>query len=242
MQFQLPETTAVRCTNANPRTELHGKDDDGKEKRVRAIDLTFEYTTENTVLDEIAPGLRAHFYRNMAADAAQETLPDIVIPLPNIRFSQLKTEDIKWDQPKSRGYRWIWDWGREERHVDFTDCAMGGLSLTLHEGGSVDVKFTVSYNGEELNDNEVYGELSGLATMGDVHIQLFAPAELLPVKKGWRSGVADAPVTQDGGGELFEEPLHPEGLTPEDALAATTEADNATAPKRRGRRAALAAV
>jgi hypothetical protein len=132
--FQLTETTPVRCTNANPRTELHGKDEDGRDNRVRAMDLTFEYTTENTVLDQIAPGLRQHFFRNKAADASQESLPDVVIPLPNIRFPQLKTDDIKWDQPKSRGYRWVWDWGREERHVDFTDCAMGSLALTLHEG------------------------------------------------------------------------------------------------------------
>lgn len=228
--FQLPEVTPVRCTNANPRTELHGKDEDGKEKRVRAMDLTFEYSTENTVLDEIAPGLRGHFYRNKAADAAQEPLPDVVIPLPNIRYPQLKTDEVKWEQPKSRGYRWIWDWGREERHVDFTDAAMGSMFVTLREGGTVDVKFTVSYNGDELNDNEVYGELCGLATMSDVHIQLFAPAELIPVAKGWRSGKADTPQLKDGGGELLDTDPNgeleeqPEG-TPEGALAGAIAAD-----------------
>lgn len=204
MAFQLPDVTECICTNANPRTEIHGKDENGKERRVRAIDLTFQFTTENTVLNAIAPGLREHFYRNKAADAAQETLPDVVIPLPNIRFPQLKTDDIRWEQPKSRGYRWIWDWGREAQHVDFSDVAVGGLALTLHEGGTTDVKFSVSYNGADLEDNTLYGELCGLAAMGKVHIQLLAPAELVPAKKGWRSGKADEPEKTDGGAPLLD--------------------------------------
>jgi hypothetical protein len=243
--FQLPETTAVRCVNANPRTEMHGKDENGNEKRVRAIDLTFQYTTENTVLDDIEPGLRAHFYRNKAADASQESLPNVVIPLPNIRFPQLKTEDVRWEQPKARGFRWTWDWGREAQHVDLTDVAMGGLTITLHEGGTTDVKFSISYNGDELENNTLYGELCGLATMGEVHIQLFAPPELVPVKKGWRSGHPDAPPPTDNGAPLLEgkgpgdDDLDDDDTggqleegTPEAALAASE-------PKgRRGRRAA----
>lgn len=222
MHFQLPELTAVRCTNANPRTELHGKDENGDDNRVRGIDLAFVLTTENTVLDEIAPGLRAHFFRNKAADASQGSLPDVVIPLPNIRFPELGTEDIKWKAPKSRGYRWIWDWGREEQHVDLSDVAMGGISLTLHEGGTTDVKFSISYNGDELADNTLYGELCGLAAMGELHIQLFAPAEPVPVKKGWRSGKADEPQTTDGGAPLLEEAdgdgegAGPDGPLPDD--------------------------
>lgn len=239
--FQLPETTALKCTNANPRVEFHG------EEQHRAIDLTFEAKGENTLLDAIAPGLRSHHYCNRALDAKQEPLPDVVVPLPNLRFAQLPTS-IRWDQPKARGYRWIWDWGREAQHVDFSDAALGSISYTLHEGGSVDVKFTVSYNGDELADNALFGELCGLAAMGDVHIQIFAPPELVPVKKGWRSGKADAPAQTDGGGELFDEhpgdeeaEEHPEG-SPEAALAAT-ETEYPTPPAaRRGRKAAAAAA
>lgn len=223
--FQLPEVTAVRCTNANPRVEFHG------DEQHRAVDLTFEVKGENILLDAIAPGLRAHHYCNRALDAKQEPLPDVIVPLPNLRFTQLPTS-IRWDHPKSRGFRWIWDWGREAQHVDFTDAALGSLSYTLHEGGSVEVKFTVSYNGDELADNALFGELCGLAAMGEVHIQLLAPPELVPVKKGWRSGKADTPAATDGGAPLLETGPgdddadeddtgdHPEG-TPESALAAT---------------------
>ncbi len=196
--FQLTETTACRCSNANPRVEFHG------EEQHRAIDLTFEVKGENTLLDAIAPGLRAHHYCNRALDANQQPLPDVAVPLPNLRFAQLPTS-VRWDQPKARGYRWIWDWGREAQHVDLSDAAFGNVSYTLHEGGSVEVKFTVSYNGDELENNALYGELCGLAAMGEVHIQLFAPPELVPVKKGWRSGVADMPQATDNGAPLLDE-------------------------------------
>lgn len=254
MPFELQELTQVTCVNANPRTEIHGKD------LVRAIDLRFRVTSENTLLDTIAPGLRRHLFTNKAADAAQQPLPDIAMTLPNIRFPQLKTDDIKWDQPKVRGYRFIWDWGREAQHVDLTDTAMGNIALSLHEGGSLDTDFTISYNGPELEDNTLFGELCGLAAMGDLHIQLLAPAALLPVKKGWRSGKEDTPPATDGGGTLLdgERPgdeghehdgdesgtEHPEG-SPEAALAAA-EAEAAgqypTPPAtRRGRKAAAVA-
>lgn len=254
--FQLPDVTACTCTNANPRTEHHG------DELHRAIDLTFTVTGENTLLDAIAPGLRAHHFRNAAADASQESLPDVAVPLPNLRFAQLPTDNIRWNLVKARGYRWIWDWGREAQHVDFSDAALASLSYTLHEGGSVDVKFTVSYNGDELGDNTLFGELCGLSAMGEVHIQLLAPATLLPVKKGWRSGKPDTPQT-DGGGELFdqehageeEHEEHPEGDgfaegSPEAALLDSVqpepepEPDPFQAPPkaRRGRKAAAGAA
>jgi hypothetical protein len=237
--FEVPEATAMRCTNANPRREFHGEDPH------RAIDLTFALTGENTLLDVIAPGLRSHHYCNRAAEAAQASVPDVAIPLPNLRFPQLPTE-IRWNQPKARGYRWIWDWGREQQHVDLSDAVLASLAYTLQEGGSVDVKFTVSYNGDELADNTLYGELCGMASMGDVHVQLLAPPDLVPVKKGWRSGKVDAPLASDGGGELFSEgpdegngesEEHPEG-TPEAALAGAVAADKEAEAQAQARHAA----
>lgn len=219
--FQLTETTACKCVNANPRREFHG------EESHRAIDLTFEFDASTDALDLIAPGLCAHHYCNRAADAGQGDFADGDKHLPNLRFPQLPTE-VRWNQVKSKGYRWIWDWGREAEHVDLEDAALAAVSYSLREGG-VTVKFTVSYNGEQLEDNATYGELCGLPSTGDkVHIQLHAPAELVPVKKGWRSGKADVQQPTDGGGELFVKPdddtdddvVHPEG-TPEAALAGT---------------------
>lgn len=224
MPFELPELTQVVITNANPRRELHG------EEKVRAIDLTFSITGENTLLDLIEPGLREHHYCNKALKAGQETLPEVVIPLPNLRFPKLPLT-YRWGgtSDKVRGYRFIWDWGLEGEHVDFTDAVLANLNYEIQEGGSVILKGTVQYNGDELQDNALYGELSGLASEGPVFIKLIAPAELLPAKKGYRAGKPDTPAPSGdddgqqelGDGENDQEPGDLDLDTPEGALAAT---------------------
>jgi hypothetical protein len=186
LQFDKPQQAI--CTNANPRREFHGKD------MVRAIDLQFEVSGDNTLLDLIQQGLREHHFHSKALDARQETVEGIEVPLPDLRFPKLPSE-YRYDAGNStgsRGYRWVWDWGTQDAHVDFTDAVLKGIHYEIQQGGSVKVKFTVTYNGDELADNDLYGELCALPTMGEVYIQLFAPPELLAVKKGYRAGKPDA--------------------------------------------------
>jgi len=200
MPFQLSEVTKITVTNANPRRELHD------EERVRAIDIAFSITGENTLLDQIEPGLREHHFCNKALKDGQETLPDVAIPLPNLRFPFLPTAYAYRKGEKWRGYRFIWDWGTEGAHVDFTDVVLANLHYEIAEGGSVVVMGTIQYNGDELQDNDLYGELAGLASEGDIFIQLLAPAELLPVKKGYRAGKPDTPPVQEpdpDAGDIF---------------------------------------
>lgn len=202
--FQLETETEAVCTNANPRREFHGKE------LVRAIDLTFEITGENTLLDVIEQGLRRHHYTNAAADAGQidlDTVEAANLPLPNLRFAKLPTENIRYGETKTRGYRWLWSWGIEAGHVDFTDVVVHGINYTIQEGGSCTVKFTVTYNGDELSDNELYGELCALASMGKLFIQLLAPPEVIAVKKGYRAGKPDTSSRTDPG----QQSLLPDG-------------------------------
>jgi hypothetical protein len=70
---------------------------------------------------------------------------------------------------------------------------LANLHYELAEGGSVTIMGTIQYNGEELENNDVYGELSGLASEGEISAMLLAPAELLPAKKGYRAGKPDTP-------------------------------------------------
>ncbi|WP_431276224.1 hypothetical protein ACQ858_08215 [Variovorax ureilyticus] len=198
MPFQLEKVTQVTVTNANPRRELHGED------RVRAIDISFSITGENTLLDLIEPGLREHHYFNKAMTSGQEPLPGVIVPLPNLRYPKLPQAYAYGKGDRLRGYRFIWDWGTEGDHVDFTDVVLTGLHYDLQEGGSVTVRGTIQYNGDELQDNDVYGELSGLASEGEIYIKLLAPGELLPAKKGYRAGKPDTPQQQvpaDGDGK-----------------------------------------
>lgn len=198
MSFELTEVTQVVITNANPRRELHG------DEKVRAIDISFTLKGENTLLDLIEPGLRERFFYNKALVAGQETLPDVIIPLPNLRFPKLPTTFTYAKGEKWRGYRFIWDWGTEGAHVDFTDVVLASLHGEVFEGGSCTISGTVQYNGDELQDNDVYGELSGLASEGEIYIKLLAPPELVPAKKGYRAGKPDTPAkpTADGQQEL----------------------------------------
>ncbi|WP_313237840.1 hypothetical protein [Delftia acidovorans] len=232
MAFELAESTAVTITNANPRRELHG------EEKVRAIDISFTLTGENTLLDLLEPGLREHHYCNKAATAGQEALPGVLIPLPNLRHPQLPLLYHYGKGQKWRGYRFIWDWGIEDAHVDFMDAVLTGLHYELSEGGSVTIKGTIQYNGDELQDNDVFGELSGLAAEGEIYIKLLAPAELLQAKKGYRAGKPDTPASQpdnedqqeldvDGEDEPPTDPNHPVNQTPEDAFAAAVTGDQA---------------
>lgn len=204
MPFQLEKPTQILITNANPRRELHG------DERVRAIDIAFSLTGENTLLDLIEPGLREHHYCNNALKSGQESLPDVVIPLPNLRHPKLPLAYHYAKGEKWRGYRFVWDWGVDEAHVDFTDVVLANLHYEINEGGSVTIMGTIQYNGEELQDNDVYGELSGLASEGEISAMLLAPAELVPAKKGYRAGKADTPPAAEGGegkdaGDIFAE-------------------------------------
>lgn len=207
MAFELQQVTIVTCTHANTRVEMHGKTE-----KVRAIDHRWRLTGDNHLLDLIQRGLREHFYRNKELEDAiaagqRQLMPADEIPLPNLRYPLLATENVKWSDKAHHGYRWLWDWGTEADHYDFTDVAVSNITIeSMQEGGTVSILFTTQYNGEELNDNATYGELAGLAAMGELNIQLLAPPTLLTVTKGWRSGRADTPPLKDGGGELFEQP------------------------------------
>jgi hypothetical protein len=200
MPFQLEKPTQILITNANPRRELHG------EERVRAIDIAFALTGENTLLDLIEPGLREHHYCNKALKDGQEPLPDIIIPLPNLRHPKLPLAYSYAKGEKWRGYRFIWDYGIDDAHVDFTDVVLANLHYELNEGGSVTIKGTIQYNGEELQDNDIYGELSGLASEGEISAMLLAPADLIPAKKGYRAGKPDTPPPAAPPGEGGSDP------------------------------------
>jgi hypothetical protein len=220
MAFELADPTSVTITNANPRRELHG------EEKVRAIDISWTLTGSNLLLNLIEPGLREHHFYNKAAKDGQDEMPGFDFPLPDLRHPQLPLLYHYGKGQKWRGYRFIWDWGLDEDHVDFTDAVLSSLQYELSEGGSVTIKGTISYNGEELENNDLFGELSGLAAEGEISIKLLAPGELIQAKKGYRAGKPDTPPAgnDNGSGQLDlggdqEEEGDGAERTPEDAFA-----------------------
>lgn len=209
--FQLTEATEVNITNANPRREMHG------EEKVRAIDLTYNLTGDNSLLDLIQDGLRKHHFCNRAADAQQDSLlPDEMAHLPNIRYPNLPTVYHFQKGVKLRGYRFIWDYGLDEARVDFQDVVLANLQYEIFEGGSVEVKGTIQYNGEELQDNILYGDLCGLAAEEPIYIKLLAPATAQVAKKGYRAGKPDTQPTPEKNPDQLD--LDDVQQSPEDAF------------------------
>lgn len=200
MAFELPTVTKVLCTNANARRELHG------DEHVRAIDLAMQISGENTLLDKFEPGLREHHFCNRALKAGQESLPDVVIPLPNLRFPHLETKHRYGGKDKLRGYRFVLDYGLGgDSSLDFADAVVTNRWYEINEGGSVTLGWTVQYNGDELTDDATYGRLAALATVGECHVQIIAPPVLTLVKgKGYRSGKPDTPAGADDGGDQLD--------------------------------------
>lgn len=90
MTFKLELVTKVSVTNANPRRELHGED------KVRAIDLSFSLTGENTLLDSIETGLREHHYFNKALKEGQEILPGVEAALCRHGLPSVGTVRTSW--------------------------------------------------------------------------------------------------------------------------------------------------
>ena len=138
--------------------------------------------------------MREHHFCNRAAASGQVEIPDVAIPLPNLRHPQLPLLYHYGKGQKWRGYRFIWDYGVEGNHVDFADAVLAGLQYELSEGGSVTIRGTISYNGDELQDNDTFEELSGLAADGEIYIKLLDPGEIIYAKKGYRAGKPDTPA------------------------------------------------
>lgn len=186
--FELIAATQILVTNVNARPELHG------EERVQAVDIACTLTGPNTLLDLLKEGLREHFYFDASKKAGQRALLADA-PLPNLRHPELPAEGIPFKKgEKWRGYRFQQDYGIQEAVLDFTDCVLANMKFDCLEGGTVNLYFTIQYNGDELLDKSVLGDVIGLAVERDVHIKLLAPPELLKVAKGYRANKPDTPA------------------------------------------------
>lgn len=144
--FQLTELTTVRCDSFNTRIERHG------DVPVLAVDVTCTLKTSSKILNLINPRLRSGHYCNRTAaekariaEEAGQTAMDlpVVDDLPNIAMPELK-----YPQKLEREYS-----GHECRiphGIDDTTaivlrvCKVKLKEFTPIEGGSVELKFTVS--------------------------------------------------------------------------------------------------
>jgi hypothetical protein len=194
MAFQLESVTEVKLLHVNHRKEFHG------EEKVQAVDLNFEWETSNEKLDLLDPALRTALYWNAAADQGQEALPEVLAILPNLRVAHLNGGKFKYrGSDKFKGYDFALDYGLgdEDSNVEFADCAVGKFEIETKEGGTVTLRWQVSYAGERLT-GPVMSKLID-HEQEKAFITLKAPATLALVK----GGKSKAPAAgDDGQGEL----------------------------------------
>lgn len=212
MPFELQEVTRVRLLHVNHRKEFHG------DEKVPAVDLNFEWEGSNEMLDRLDPSLRQALYFNSAAVEGQEALPEMLAILPNLRVPKLNGGKFKFGgNDKFKGYDFVLDYGLgdDESNVEFPDCAVGKYEFETKEGGTIVLRWQVSYAGERFA-GEVVSKLID-HEQKNCFITLKAPAVLVLVKGGKTKPAATGDDTQ---GELTEdEELDPE--SPEGAMAAT---------------------
>lgn len=196
MPFELQSVTEVKLLHVNHRKEFHG------DEKVQAVDLNFEWETSNEALDLLDPALRQALYWNASAEAGQEALPEVLSVLPNLRIPHLNGGKFKYrGNDKHKGYDFALDYGLggEDSNVDFPDCAVGKYEIEAKEGGSIVLRWQVSYAGERLT-GPVMSKLID-HEQEKAFITLKAPAVLVLVKGGKAKPPA---ASADGEGDLLD--------------------------------------
>lgn len=216
--FELTAVTECLLSHVNLRKEFHG------EERVQAIDLNFSIEGSNDLLDLVDPALRELHYFNRAEVVGQETLPDTIRILPDLRAPKLNGQKFKYGgNDKYKGYGFEQDFGlgaEAGSNIFFTDASAGKFSYETKEGGTVKLDFQVSYSGDALTDEAMTRLVR--AEGEKVFIKLLAPSVLTLVKGGKAAKAAadDADDDSQAGLDLDkEEDDAPEG-SPEAAFAA----------------------
>jgi len=155
------ELKAAPCKlmHVNLRTEKHGEDD------VRAVDLKFERVGPNTLIDELAPGLRAALYQppqqGNQADAFNGELTTLAFP-------QIKMPlQLDGEFP---GYKASIATGLDPDDVLVLTSELKKQKVEAVQGGSARHEFTLS----TYPDDEEIGRLAS-ALGHEVELTLEAP-------------------------------------------------------------------
>jgi hypothetical protein len=199
MPFELTETTELKLLHVNHRKEFHGED------RVLAVDLNFEWETSNDCLDKLDANLRQALFYNAAAVEGQESLPEVLKVLPNLRVPDLNGGKFKFrGNDKFKGYTFELDYGLgdEQSNITFEDCAVGKYEIETKEGGTVILRLQVSYAGEKITEESLFKLIGHEGEKAFITIK--APAALTLIKGGKLKTKVTA-VDDDGGEEtLFD--------------------------------------
>jgi hypothetical protein len=174
-----------------PRTEVHGED------RVFAISLGVQIKGPNTLLDQLSPGLRETLYR---AVEGQEQFPEVEAVTPLLRAKGIDQIALA---KSMEGWTIHIDHGIDESApITLGGCSIKKFKLVPHEGGSIDLSFSVGSN--DIDATEAGLLCSHLSQ--EIVVTLTAPTPVEPAIDGTQEAFErDHPSDGMDAGELFAE-------------------------------------
>jgi hypothetical protein len=168
--FQIQDFTEVHLASVTNRIEKHGDED------VPAVSLSVSFTTENTLLDLIDPGLRHALFK--AKPDAEPELPEMEQTTPVLRCNSIEKLTLT---TAHEGWRLAMDQGIDESApLEFGGCKVDKITVDAHQGGSVTIKLRV---GTSDVDAERLGKLA-VNNGQSIWIKLLKPAKPADVIDG----------------------------------------------------------
>lgn len=196
------EYRAVQLTKMGPRVEHHG------DETVRAVDLTFSFTTDNSVLDGLAEGLRLAYYK---ADETQNQLPGTEMAKV-LRFPEVKA--VKWEELVKDVVFTVHSVVHDEPDLVFAESKVGKVRILPKEGGSVTILFDAQVYAQPLQMSRLYSLLDDgckvswremskeeIDAQGAKQQALFPAAEPPADGEGANDGQADSEAAEFAEGE-----------------------------------------
>lgn len=186
--FEITEFTEVHLASVTNRIEKHGDED------VPAVSLSVSFTTENTLLDLIDPGLRHALFK--AKPDAEPELPEMEQTTPVLRCNSIEKLTLT---TMHEGWRLAMDQGIDETApLEFGGCKVDKVTVDAHQGGSVTIKMRV---GTSDVDAERLGKLA-VNNGQSIWIKLLKPAKAADVIDG-TVGHPGAAAAGDDATDLF---------------------------------------
>jgi len=189
--FELAEFTSITLDHFQTRVELHG------EAHVLACDLSMTLKTHNSILDLMDKRLRPRLYMNLSAEekarltqqAGQATMDLPISDLPNIAFPDIDYP-LKFMKEYS-GHTCTIEHGIDSSTaIVLNVCKLKTFRITPIEGGSVEIKFTISSAADI--DEHITGAMP-MKQKTDIKMKLLAPRDV-------DGGVIDASADGDAPG------------------------------------------
>jgi hypothetical protein len=139
--FQITEKTYLSVSQVTPDKEIHG------DERVQRVSLRLAWTTSSEALDQLHAGLRDMLFFDPPEVAAQLQLDGMPPVKKHLRCPIVKMPlAIKREHS---GYTLTIDHGiSDESALQLYDCTVGKFTVEAHEGGTVEIAWSVGSNKE----------------------------------------------------------------------------------------------